>query len=105
MREFALTLALMAGLVVATVPTAPVLADDDALITKDIPLPAVFKGGFGSTDHVNLEATVVRPKDDKPHPLALINHGMTSEPDERHEMSPRDMLEQAEQFARRGWTA
>jgi dienelactone hydrolase len=85
-------------------PVAAARADDD-VITENLMLPAEFKGGFGGKSKVDLEAMVVRPKDDRPHPLALINHGMTSEPDERHEMRPRDMLEQAEQFARRGWTA
>jgi len=82
----------------------PALADDD-LTTEVLTLPAEFKGGFGSRSKVTLEAMLVRPKDDLPHPLALINHGMTSEPDERHAMNPRWMLEQAEQFARRGWVA
>ena len=80
-------------------------AAEPNLITEDLTLPAIFKGAFGSATHVNLQATVVRPDDGAPHPLALINHGMTSEPDERHAMGPRDMLPQAEEFARRGWVA
>ena len=37
--------------------------------------------------------------------MVLINHGMTSEPDERHDMRPDDMIPQALQFVRRGWAA
>ena len=93
------------GLVVASLPCiAPAWAGDD-VIMENVTLPAEFKGAFGRKMQISLEAMVVRPRDEAPHPLALINHGMTSEPDERHAMSPYDMAEQAEQFALRGWTA
>jgi dienelactone hydrolase len=105
MQDPVLTIGLLAGLAMAaTVPVCPAWADDSEFIIEDMMLPAAFKGGFGTTDRVNLEATVVRPADGLPHPLALMNHGMTSEPDERHEMSAHDMIPQAEEFARRGWT-
>jgi dienelactone hydrolase len=105
MRIVAFAAILCAAAVIAAESRSWARADDADVITEDLMLPASFKGGFGSVRHVELQATVVRPADGLPHPLALINHGMTSEPDERHAMGPRDMLEQAEQFARRGWVA
>ncbi len=66
-------------------------------------LPATFKGAFGMTLHADLEALMLRPRDDARHPLALMNHGMTTEPDERHDMSPDDMIPQAVEFVHRGW--
>jgi dienelactone hydrolase len=53
-----------------------------------------------------LEGLVVRPDDDQPHPLALINHGSPrGDADDRAAMSPNRMWLQAAAFARRGWTA
>ncbi|HEY2248223.1 MAG TPA: CocE/NonD family hydrolase, partial [Bradyrhizobium sp.] len=53
----------------------------------------------------SLEGLVVRPDDNAPHPLALINHGSPRDADDRSEMSPKGMWRQAAAFARRGWTA
>jgi dienelactone hydrolase len=52
-----------------------------------------------------LEGLVVRPDDNAPHPLALINHGSPRDADDRLRMSPNRLLLQAATFARRGWTA
>ncbi len=52
-----------------------------------------------------LEGLVVRPDDDQPHPLALINHGSPRDADDRPGMSPGRLSLQASAFARRGWTA
>ncbi len=53
----------------------------------------------------SLEGLVVRPDDNKPHPLALINHGSPRDADDRLGMSPNRLRLQASAFARRGWTA
>jgi pimeloyl-ACP methyl ester carboxylesterase len=52
-----------------------------------------------------LEGLVVRPDDNQPHPLALINHGSPRDAHDRAGMSPNRLLLQAAAFARRGWTA
>jgi dienelactone hydrolase len=61
-----------------------------------IPAPGAGKKG--------LEAVMVRPNDPGPHPLALINHGAPRAGSDRRNMTPSDMLPQAREFARRGWT-
>jgi dienelactone hydrolase len=47
---------------------------------------------------------MVRPKEEGPHPLAVLAHGSPREGSERAGMSPWQMLPQAREFARRGWT-
>jgi dienelactone hydrolase len=51
-----------------------------------------------------LEAVMVRPKEAGPHPLAVLAHGTPRESSDRAGMSPWQMLPQAREFARRGWT-
>jgi dienelactone hydrolase len=52
-----------------------------------------------------LEAVMVRPNDPGPHPLAVITHGSPREASDRPGMSPWQMVPQAREFARRGWTS
>ncbi len=47
---------------------------------------------------------MVRPNEPGPHPLAVLTHGTPREASERPEMSPWQMIPQAREFARRGWT-
>ena len=54
---------------------------------------------------LGLEAVMVRPDEPGPHPLALLTHGTPREASERPGMSPWQLLPQAREFARRGWTA
>jgi dienelactone hydrolase len=61
-------------------------------------IPAQHAGKKG------LEAVMVRPTEGGPHPLALLTHGTPREASERAGMSPWQMLPQAREFARRGWT-
>jgi dienelactone hydrolase len=68
------------------------------LIEKELRIPAPGTGKKG------LEALMVRPNEPEPHPLALINHGAPREGRNRSKMSPAEMLPQAREFARRGWT-
>jgi dienelactone hydrolase len=51
-----------------------------------------------------LEAVMLRPNDNAPHPLALITHGTPRQPTDRAEMTPLRLVPQAREFARRGWT-
>jgi dienelactone hydrolase len=73
------------------------------MIGTRLTLHATFRGAFGMKSHADLEALMLRPYDEKRHPLAVINHGMTTEPDERLAMHPSDMLPQAIAFVKRGW--
>ncbi len=73
------------------------------MIGTRLKLPARFRGPFGMTYHAELEALMLRPYDDQRHPLAVINHGMTTEADQRHAMHPENFLPEAVEFVRRGW--
>jgi dienelactone hydrolase len=67
-------------------------------------IPAVISGS-GRSVSVKLEAIVLRPDDNLPHPLALLNHGSPRSPSDRPRMSPYRMWAQAMAFARRGFVA
>src|SRR5271155_1343070 len=56
------------------------------------------------SDYRGLEAVMVRPIDNAPHPLALMTHGTWGGPVERSQATPLSFLPQAREFARRGWT-
>jgi dienelactone hydrolase len=49
-----------------------------------------------------LAAVMVRPNDSAPHPLALVVHGT---PHDHSAITPLDYYPEAQEFARRGWTA
>jgi dienelactone hydrolase len=68
------------------------------LVEQELRIPAPGAGKKG------LEAVMVRPNEPGPHPLALLNHGAPRNNDDRQKMTPWDMLTQAREFARRGWT-
>ncbi len=68
------------------------------LIENSFRIPAKDAGKKG------LEAVMVRPKEGGPHPLAVLTHGSPREDSERAGMSPLQMIPQAREFARRGWT-
>jgi dienelactone hydrolase len=61
-----------------------------------IPMPEAGKKG--------LEAFMVRPNDSSPHPLALLTHGTPRAASDRFEVSALNLVPQAREFARRGWT-
>jgi dienelactone hydrolase len=52
-----------------------------------------------------LEAVMVRPNEPGPRPLAVLTHGTPREAGDRQGMSAWQMVPQAREFARRGWTA
>jgi dienelactone hydrolase len=74
-------------------------ANAQDLVEHELRIPAPGAGKQG------LEAFMVRPSGPGPHPLALLNHGSPRAGSDRRKMSPQEMLPQAREFARRGWTA
>jgi len=68
------------------------------LVEQELRIPANGAGKKG------LEAVMVRPSEPGPHPLVLVDHGAPRSGD-RRKMTPAEMLPQAREFARRGWTA
>jgi dienelactone hydrolase len=69
------------------------------LIVTELRIPTPSSGRKG------LEAVMIRPNDQAPHPLALLTHGTPREAADRAGMTPLRWLPQAREFARRGWTA
>jgi dienelactone hydrolase len=88
----------MAALVAGALPLGDVRAE--GIKQERLQIPAVIGGRTWW-----LEGLVVRPDDNQPHPLALINHGSPRDAEDRPAMSPNGMRLQAAAFARRGWTA
>jgi len=68
------------------------------LVESTLRIP-IKDAGAGS-----LEAVMVRPDEPGPHPLAVLTHGAPREASDRPGMSPWQLLPQAREFARRGWT-
>jgi dienelactone hydrolase len=79
-------------------PALALLLSAQDLVEQELRIPAHGAGKNG------LEAIMVRPNEPGPHPLALVNHGAPRSGSDRRKMTPRDMLPQAREFARRGWT-
>src|SRR5271166_4441077 len=69
------------------------------LVESELRIPMKEAGKKG------LEAVMVRPNDGAAHPLALLNHGTPREASDRPGMTPWQLVPQAREFARRGWTA
>lgn len=92
------------GLVVAALLflTSPVQAV--GLVEEPAKLVATFPGLLGSRG-VELDALIIRPNDDRLHPLAVLNHGTPRTSHDRFGMPPSGMRAQAQEFARRGWVA
>jgi dienelactone hydrolase len=74
------------------------LAQAQDLVEKAFRIPTKDAGKKG------LEAVMVRPNEPGQHPLAVLTHGAPREPGDRPGMSPWQMVPQAREFARRGWT-
>ncbi|MGB7284897.1 MAG: CocE/NonD family hydrolase [Candidatus Acidiferrum sp.] len=73
-------------------------AESQDLVENAFRIPAKDAGKKG------LEAVMVRPNEPGPHPLAVVTHGAPREGSDRAGMSPWQMIPQAREFARRGWT-
>jgi predicted esterase len=78
-------------------PGAIAFAQD--IVREEIRIPMEAAGSRG------LEALVIRANDAGRHPLALINHGSPRDASERLKMTPLQLVPQAIEFVRRGWTA
>ena len=70
----------------------------DGLHEETLTIPAVVSVA-GRPTTVDLEALVVRPDDEAPHPLAVLNHGSPRNAEDRPGMSPNGMSAQAREFA------
>lgn len=74
------------------------IAQSQDIVATELRIPTPHSGKNG------LEAVMVRPNDNAPHPLALLTHGTPRESNDRVEMTPLRFIPQAREFARRGWT-
>ncbi|HIJ62198.1 MAG TPA: hypothetical protein HPQ04_05840, partial [Rhodospirillaceae bacterium] len=58
------------------------------VVEEEIGLPVSFSEA-GQVERITLEAMIIRPDDDRRHPLAVLNHGAPRNADDRAGMSPR----------------
>jgi dienelactone hydrolase len=98
-RSFEFLVAFLPLLLGAGLPAGCRRTQPPSLVVSDLRIPT------GDSDYRGLEALMVRPSDNAPHPLALITHGTWGGPAERSQVTPLRFLPQAREFARRGWTA
>jgi dienelactone hydrolase len=91
-------IARLVSVVLALLLFAVGLAGAQDLVENGFRIPAKGAGKKG------LEAVMVRPNEPGPHPLAVLTHGAPRESSNRPGMSPWQMIPQAREFARRGWT-
>lgn len=83
--------------------TVPLPKATGHLVLERLMLPAKFRKDDGSSYVIHLDAIIVRPDDDRPHPLALINHG--HDPHNYKLRYVDDFKQQTIELARRGWVA
>jgi dienelactone hydrolase len=91
-----LLLVAVLAMAVAAARGIAIAADPLSLIVTNLRIPTRESGKKG------LAAVMVRPNDSLPHPLALIAHGT---PQDIRQLTPLDYFFDAQEFARRGWTA
>jgi dienelactone hydrolase len=89
----------LALLLIASIPAGCRRAQPPTLVVTELRIPT------DDSDYRGLEAVMVRPNDNAPHPLALMTHGTWGGPMERSQETPLKFIPQAREFARRGWTA
>jgi dienelactone hydrolase len=85
-------------LLIASVPAGCSRAQNATLVVTELRIPTNESGDRG------LEAVMVRPNDNAPHPLALMTHGTPRAATELSDSTPLRLIPQAREFARRGWT-
>lgn len=90
---------MFAFLVVIGMSAGCARSQNPTLVVTKLRIPTNESGYRG------LEAVMVRPNDNTPHPLALMTHGTPRATTERSELTPLRLIPQAREFARRGWTA
>jgi dienelactone hydrolase len=73
------------------------------LLVQKLRLPARFQRDDNSTYVAHLDAIIIRPDDDRPHPLVVLNHGYLRA--EMKDHSADEFYYQTMAFARRGWVA
>ncbi|HKV60904.1 MAG TPA: CocE/NonD family hydrolase [Candidatus Acidoferrum sp.] len=88
----------LAVVLIALMPTACRRPQKPTLVVTELRVPT------SDSDYRGLEAVMVRPDDNAPHPLALMTHGTWGGPAERSQSTPLRFIPQAREFARRGWT-
>jgi dienelactone hydrolase len=88
----------LALLLIASMVVGCRRAQKPTLVVTELRIPTK------DSDYRGLEAVMVRPDDNAPHPLALMTHGTWGGPMERSESTPFRFIPQAREFARRGWT-
>jgi dienelactone hydrolase len=99
----AVFVAIFSSIFVATPVSLVVVASAGSSQAQDL-VVSEFRILTQHSGKKGLEAVMVRPNDNVPHPLALLTHGTPREPSERSEMTPLRFIPQAREFARRGWT-
>jgi dienelactone hydrolase len=93
---------LLPVLMVFAMPAERSLAETIHL--EALKIPAIILGAGGPSS-AELDAIVLRPADEQPHPLVVLNHGSPRLPSDRPSMTPYATWAEALAFARRGWTA
>jgi dienelactone hydrolase len=96
---FEIRVTFLALLVFASVPAGCRRAQPPTLVVTELRIPT------SDSDYRGLQAVMVRPNDNAPHPLALITHGTWGGAADRAQSTPLRFIPQAREFARRGWTA
>jgi dienelactone hydrolase len=82
----------------ASMPAGCRRAQNPTLVVTELRIPT------NDSDYRGLEAVMVRPNDNAPHPLALMTHGTWGGAMEHSQSTPLKFIPQAREFARRGWT-
>jgi dienelactone hydrolase len=88
-------LVVSAALIAGAAPEKP--SRDHSFVIDSLRIPDEKAGPAG------LEALVVRPSQTGTFPLVILSHGKSSTEAERKNQSPKILLAQAEEFAKRGW--
>jgi dienelactone hydrolase len=88
----------LALLLIASMAVGCRRAQKPTLVVTELRIPTK------DSDYRGLEAVMVRPDDNAPHPLALMTHGTWGGAVERSQSTPLRFIPQGREFARRGWT-
>jgi dienelactone hydrolase len=100
--SFSIVLALLLLMTACETVHSEYPAESSRLLLETMTLPAQFKNDGGTVYAANLDAMVIRPDDGRRHPLVVINHAYSSDP---QNVYPDFMRHRALEFARRGFVA
>ena len=98
LSSYEILVTLLALLLIAGMPVGCRRAQNPTLVVTELRIPT------HDSDYRGLEAVMVRPNDNAPHPLAVMTHGTWGGAMERSQLTPLKFIPQAREFARRGWT-